>query len=100
MGYSTWASYHFEIEPANVRPIIAYLHPEYEEVHETFNACDLENFAIQVRAETEDMYEYCRDVENNIPLDKAEFPLADNERICALCKFRGICYPGQYPAEL
>lgn len=100
IGYSTWASYHFDAEPVDVRPTIAYLHPNYHEVHETFNAFDLENFAIQVRAETEEMYKYCRDVDNNIPLDKAEFPLVDNQRICAFCNYRGICYPDQYPAQI
>jgi len=99
IGYSTWASYHFETKPTNVKPTIAYLHPDYHEVHETFNAYDLENFAIQVRAETEEIYEYCRDVEQNIPLDKSEFPMVDNQRICEHCNFRGICYPDKYPAS-
>jgi len=100
IGYSTWASYHFETDPTKVKPKIVYLHPEYQEVQETFNVFDLENFAIQVRAETEEMYEYCRDIEQNIPLDKAEFPMVDDQRICAYCNFRGICYPNLYPANL
>ncbi len=100
IGYSTWASYHFETEPTNVKPTIVYLHPEYQEAQETFNVFDLENFAIQVRAETEEMYEYCRDIEQNIPLDKSEFPMVNDQRICAHCNFRGICYPDQYPAKL
>lgn len=100
IGYSTWASYHFKTDPTKVKPKIVYLHPEYQEVQETFNFFDLENFAIQVRAETEEMYEYCRDIEQNIPLDKAEFPMVDDQRICAYCNFRGICYPNLYPANL
>jgi hypothetical protein len=100
IGYSTWASYHFDTDPTNVKPNIVYLHPEYHEVQETFNVFDLENFAIQVQAETEEMYEYCRDIEQNIPLDKAEFPMIDDQRICAYCNFRGICYANLYPANL
>jgi hypothetical protein len=100
IGYSTWTSYNFEADPTNVKPTIVYLHPEYQEVQETFNVFDLENFAIQVRAETEEMYEYCRDIEQNIPLDKAEFPMVDDQRICTHCNFRGICYPDLYPANL
>lgn len=100
IGYSSWAAYHFDTSPENVRPTIAYVHPQYLEVQETFNSLDLENFAIQVRAETEEMYEYCRNVDQNIPLDKSEFRMVDNERICAFCNFRGICYPRQYPAGI
>jgi hypothetical protein len=96
VGYAAWASYHFEIDPDDVMPTVAYLYPEYEEVEETFNSFDLEHFAIKVRAETSEMYEYCLDVEQNIPVDKGEFPLVDVESICSLCQFRGLCFPDKY----
>jgi CRISPR/Cas system-associated exonuclease Cas4 (RecB family) len=97
LGYSAWASYHYEVEADRVVPAIAYLHPNYEEVEEVFNALDLEHFGIQVKAETEEMYEYCLDVPKNIPLDKSQFPLVDDPRICSYCEFRGLCFPEQYP---
>ena len=97
VGYSAWASYHFEVGVEKVVPTIAYLDPQYAEVEEVFNAFDLEHFAIQVRAETEEMQEYCRDVEQNIPAEKSEFPLIDDPRICSHCEFRGLCFPDQYP---
>ncbi len=100
LGYATWASYHFDVPPERIRPAIAYLHPEYTEVQQSFTSTDLEAFAVQVRAETAEMYDYCRDVEQNIPLDRAEFPQIDDERICAYCAFRGICYPERHPAKL
>jgi hypothetical protein len=100
VGYATWACYHFDVSAEQVRPAIAYLHPEYREVEESFDAADLENFGVQVRAETQEMYEYCRDVPNNIPRDISEFPLVEDRRICANCKFRGLCYPGEYPVNL
>lgn len=96
VGYSAWTSYHFEVEAGQVVPTIAYLYPEYQEVEEVFNQFDLEQFAVQVRAETEEMQEYCRDVEQNIPIDKTEFPLVDDPRICSHCEFRGLCFPDQY----
>ncbi|TFH35096.1 MAG: hypothetical protein E4G99_08085, partial [Anaerolineales bacterium] len=99
MGYSTWACYHFEVEPDLVWPRLAYLRPEYLEVEETFDAQDLTHFAIQVRAETQEMYDYCRDVQANIPVDMSEFPLVENQRICEYCNFRGICFPEQYPVK-
>jgi hypothetical protein len=97
MGYSTWACYHFEVDPGVVWPRIVYLRPDYLEVEETFTAEDLGNFAVQVRAETQEMYDYCRDVEANIPLDKSEFPLVENAAICMYCNFRGLCFPEEYP---
>jgi hypothetical protein len=97
LGYTTWAAYHYELNPGEVRPVIAYLYPDYREEQASFTGEDLENFAVQVRAETYEMYEYCRDVEQNIPLDKREFPLVDNERICSYCNYRGVCFPERYP---
>jgi CRISPR/Cas system-associated exonuclease Cas4 (RecB family) len=100
VGYATWASVHFGIDPERVRPTLAYLYPEYEEVQQSFTRADLQAFAVQVRAETNEMYEYCRDIEQNIPLDKADFPQVADERICAQCAFRGVCFPDRYPAAL
>ena len=33
IGYSAWASYHFEHAPEKIQPIIAYLKPDYSEGH-------------------------------------------------------------------
>jgi CRISPR/Cas system-associated exonuclease Cas4 (RecB family) len=97
LGYSAWTSYHYEVEAERVVPAIAYLHPSYQEVEEVFNTLDLEHFGIQVKAETEEMYEYCLDVDKNIPLEKDQFPRVDDPRICSHCEFRGLCFPEQYP---
>jgi hypothetical protein len=100
VGYATWASTHFGIDPERVHPTLAYLHPVYDEVHESFDAADLQAFAVLVRAETAEMYAYCRDIEQNIPLDKDVFPMVNDERICLQCAFRGICFPEKYHAML
>lgn len=100
MGYATWASYHFDVPAERVIPTIAYLHPEYVEVQETFTDRDLKSFAVQIRAERDEMYEFCRDPDSNIPLDKADFPMIDDQRICSYCNFRALCYPDLYPADL
>ena len=100
VGYATWASIHFGIDPARVRPTLAYLYPAYEEVQQSFTSADLQSFAVQVRAETNEMYEYCRDIEQNIPLDKDAFPRIEDERICAQCAFRGVCFAQRYTARI
>jgi hypothetical protein len=96
LGYTTWAAYHFSLDPDTVRPTIAYLQPDYEEVDEVFQAADLVSFEFQIQAESEEMYAYCRDVERNLPLEKVEFPQIDDERICEYCNYRGICFPDKY----
>jgi hypothetical protein len=100
IGYATWACFHFEVQARQIKPAIAYLYPDYREVEEAFNSTDLDNFSVQVNAETQEMYEYCRDVPNNIPRDISEFPLVDDQRICEYCKFRGLCFPNAYPVRL
>jgi PD-(D/E)XK nuclease superfamily len=100
VAYATWASIHFGLDPERVRPTLAYLFPAYEEVQQSFTHADLQAFAVQVRAETSEMYEYCRDIEQNVPLDKSDFPLVDDERICAQCAFRGVCLPDRFSARI
>ena len=100
VGYATWASTHFGIDPDRVRPTLAYLYPAYDEVQQSFNSADLQAFAVQVRAETNEMYEYCRDIEQNIPLEKAAFPRIDDSRVCAQCAFRAVCFPETYHAAI
>ncbi len=100
VGYASWAAYHFESPPDNIIPSIAYLYPTYSEIQETFNMYDLASFTLQVRAQTQEMYEYCSSVDDNIPLDKDAFRLEDNDRICGICNFRGLCYPDRYPSAV
>lgn len=99
MGYSTWAAHQFNIDAERVKPTIAYLQPVYEEIHETFNVFDLERFGNEVQAETDEMGEYCQDVERNIPRDKADFPKTRQDTVCIRCKFRGLCFPDKYSAN-
>ena len=99
-GYAAWTVYHFEVDASQVETAIAHLLPEYSEATETFESTDLEHFALQIQAETREMYAYCRDVENNIPRDKEEFPMVADERICSYCRFRGLCFPEKYPPGL
>ncbi len=97
IAHASWAQCHFGAPPERIRTVIAYLNPVYQEIAGTFSEGDLEAFALQVQAETREMYAYCRDVERNIPLEKEHFPLADDTRICSPCNFRCLCFPDVYP---
>jgi len=90
-AYSAWACYHLNIRPTDITPIIAYLLPTYEEVTVSLNDFDLEDFARSVHNETQEMYQYCSNVEENIPLDKDAFPLCSRRTLCSYCNYRELC---------
>lgn len=91
-GYSSWASYHFSTEPSDIIPIIAYLRPYYSEMEVINNEFDLEDFTNQVRKETEEMYSFCVNIDENIPKAKNEFVKTSNRIYCGYCNFRKLCW--------
>ena len=90
-GYAAWASFHFEKTFDKIKPTAVYLLPEYIEHSVTIQESDIEEFAIRIRKQTDEMYAMCEDPDDNIPLAKTEFPLTDNTRICDYCNFRELC---------
>jgi hypothetical protein len=90
-GYCAWAVNHFDIVPPNIEAIIAYLRPSYEEIELTPVDSDLANFAAMVRSETEEMYAFCRDIEQNEPIEKESFLMTDHLGICKYCNFKELC---------
>ena len=91
IGYSLWASYHFNTNAKNITSTVVYLSPDYFEY--TVNLTDemLTQFQQQVEDETKQMYEYLNDIENNIPKEKDCFEKTDNEFFCRYCNFRELC---------
>lgn len=90
-GYVLWAYNQLEGQKIDIAPVIAYVSPEYSEVKLDFNKYDLVDFAATVNDETQEMYSYCKDVENNIPKDKETFHKTNYESICDYCNFREVC---------
>jgi hypothetical protein len=90
-GYVTWAHFHYGTDYTKIKPTVAYLLPEYEEEAVTINEFDIEAFSGTIEEETAEMYRYCEDVEENIPLAKSEFKMTDNLKICSFCNFRELC---------
>lgn len=91
LGYVSWASFHLDKDPIKIIPTIAYLKPSYEEVQMKFNEYDIQNFAIQIKEETEEMYSLCSNIEENIPRDKEEFTKTTNIKVCDYCNYRELC---------
>ena len=51
----------------------------------------LETVTTTKQKETEEMYSFCEDVSENVPIGKENFKKTTNEKICNYCNFREIC---------
>lgn len=91
IGYSAWAAFHFKHNPSKIQPIIAYLKPDYTEETLNVTQSDTDHLAELVKNETLEMYEFCSDIENNIPKEKAFFEKTDICVFCDYCNFRELC---------
>lgn len=91
VAYCCWASYHFQKDPVEIIPIIAYLYPEYSEMQFSVNEFDIEDLIIKVKDETEEMYSFCQDLEENVPKEKETFYKTKKTLICRYCNFRELC---------
>lgn len=90
-GYVTWVSFHFGKGFDEIKPTVAYLLPEYKENSIEVNEFDIDDFSNQIRKQTNRMYEYCVEPELNTPLEKSEFALTENKKLCKFCNFRELC---------
>lgn len=92
IGYASWASFHLSRPLTDMIPIIAYLQPSYSEKEVLLNEFDIEEFALQVRKETVEMYAFCSKVQENTPKAKEEFVKTATRMVCDHCNFRELCY--------
>ncbi len=91
VGYAAWAAYHFEKPVTQIRPIVAYLLPEYRETTHELGEDEMQTFEATVLSETQEMYAFCVDVQRNIPKPKDAFALTKIEAICSYCNYRELC---------
>lgn len=90
-GYAAWVHFHYEKDWSLIKPVVAYLLPEYEENSVTINEFDIEDFTEKIRRETDAMYEYLQEPELNIPNEKEAFEMTENLKLCKFCNFRELC---------
>ena len=91
LGYTAWAAFHFDHDPEKIHPIIAYLKPEYAEDTLRISQPDTNNFADTVKKETQEMYDFCTHIEDNIPKEKTLFEKTTIKVFCDYCNFRELC---------
>jgi PD-(D/E)XK nuclease superfamily len=90
-GYAAWTNFQFEADYSHIKPIIAYLFPVYKEREITLNEHDIEEFGDSVKTQSEEMYGFCSNIENNLPKQKEIFEMTENLRVCQDCNFRKFC---------
>jgi hypothetical protein len=91
IGYVAAAHNNFDIPWNRLFPKIVYLYPVFDEFE--FNLKnDYSDFFAKVQKQTEEMYTYCTDIENNIPLPIEHFPMTPSHSICAYCNFQELCF--------
>ncbi len=93
MGYAAAVNRNFNIRWDRIFPKIVYLHPEYEEFEIKINPEGLESFFEKIRMQTQEMYAFCSNVEQNIPLDIEAFTKNPSPLLCRQCRFRELCFP-------
>jgi CRISPR/Cas system-associated exonuclease Cas4 (RecB family) len=91
VAYSLWATNQLEERACNIDAVSAYLSPTYREVPLCPTERQLDEFTEQIHSETEEMYEFCRNLPENIPLNKSEFVTTQNGTICKFCNFKELC---------
>ncbi|MFO8236939.1 MAG: PD-(D/E)XK nuclease family protein [Prochlorococcaceae cyanobacterium] len=91
LGYAAWARDNLQVGAEQIRCVVAYLQPEYNEIEKQPTSAELEGLALEVAAEIAQMQSLCQDPECNIPLAKEHFPLTDNLGYCRHCAFRELC---------
>jgi hypothetical protein len=89
-GYVLYAREIFDTRADQVKPVIAYLGDDYEELESSFSEDDLKQVVSQIASETQEMYQYCENIEENIPKAKLFFPIEPSD-FCAYCNYKELC---------
>ncbi len=92
MGYCTWAGENYNANFDRIDAIIAYLRPSYREERLSLANDSFAQFTSQIRRETEEMYNICKNVQENTPLEKPAFPMIPQSIICRYCHFKELCH--------
>ncbi len=90
-GYVAYAREAFAKAPANIRPHLVYLDDPYEERSLRIRQEDLDDLAATIRDQTHEMYQYCENPQENVPLPRDRFLLTEQVSSCRYCNFRELC---------
>jgi hypothetical protein len=87
----------FGVALERIFPKIVYLSPRFGELELRVDQGDLDAFFARVAQQTQEMYGYCRDVAQNVPLGLERFPMSPAESVCGHCNYQELCFPDRRP---
>ena len=93
IGYAAAASSNFGIPWKTIYPKIVYLSPQFDEFELKLRNEEFEGLFKRTKAQTEEMYSYCADIEKNKPLAMERFPKTPSTSMCGWCNFQELCFP-------
>ncbi len=92
LGYALAASLNNpSIDRSKIIPRIIYMYPVLDELSFTISDSDLTSFTETVRVQTEQMYTYCTNIEQNIPKSFDQFEKTHYTALCSNCPFQEPC---------
>jgi CRISPR/Cas system-associated exonuclease Cas4 (RecB family) len=91
LAYAAWAENNLDAHAGTIRCILAYLRPGYEEIEALPTEAELDALAAEVSADIQQMKLLCRDPEQNVPLEKEQFPMTEQLGYCRHCQYRKLC---------
>lgn len=95
LGYVHYVMEHFKVPASQVKAGLCYVGKERQELEPEFSPAEVEAFKALVKKETEDMYSFCLDVRENVPLGIEEFYPCNKPNICRLCNYQEVCAGGR-----
>ncbi len=93
IGYAAATHENFKVPFEKIYPKIIYLSPVFDELEFLLRPNDLETFFETVKHQSLEMYNYCVDIEKNIPRAMEEFPKTPSMAICECCNYQELCLP-------
>jgi hypothetical protein len=90
IGYSMFAYHNLGFRPENIYSCIAYIKERYVEMVPEISTAEITTFIDTVKYESEEMYKFNADIQNNIPIPKEHFELVNNG-LCRFCEYRELC---------
>jgi len=99
-AYAAAVSSNFGLNRAKIYPKIVYLYPTYDEMELRIGEDDLTLFLERVQRESEEMYAYCTNVEENVPREISSFPKSPSPGTCAYCNYQELCFPERRPGAV
>lgn len=91
LAYCTWSAHQWKLAASAMIAVVAYLRPSYAEAEMIPTESEIDGFADQIRFETDEMYRFTVDPDQNLPLPKENFAMTPHVGLCRYCNFKELC---------